>query len=42
MNNEFSNIDIIVFASYALIILSVGLWVSRNKKGKLKVLKITF
>ncbi len=36
MNNEFSTIDIIVFASYALIILSVGLWVSRNKEGKTK------
>ena len=36
MNNEFSTIDIIVFASYALIILGVGLWVSRNKKGKTK------
>ena len=36
MNNDFATIDIIVFASYALIILSVGLWVSRNKKGKTK------
>ena len=36
MNNDFSTTDIIVFASYALIILSVGLWVSRNKKGKTK------
>ena len=36
MNSEFSTIDIIVFASYALIILSVGLWVSRNKEGKTK------
>ena len=36
MNDEFSTIDIIVFASYALIILSVGLWVSRNKEGKTK------
>ena len=36
MNNEFSEIDVIVFASYALIILSVGLWVSRNRKGETK------
>ena len=36
MNNDFSSIDIVVFASYALIILSVGLWVSRNKKGETK------
>ena len=36
MNNEFSTTDIIVFASYALLILSVGLWVSRNKEGKEK------
>ncbi len=36
MNSEFTTTDIIVFASYALIILSVGLWVSRNKKGKTK------
>ena len=36
MNSDFTTTDIIVFASYALIILSVGLWVSRNKKGKTK------
>ncbi|MAW08766.1 MAG: sodium/sugar symporter [Flavobacteriaceae bacterium] len=36
MNNEFSTTDIIVFACYAIIILSVGLWVSRNRKGKIK------
>ena len=36
MNNDFSSIDIVVFASYALIILGVGLWVSRNKKGETK------
>ena len=30
MNNDFSSIDIFVFASYALIILSVGLWVSKK------------
>ncbi len=36
MNNEFSTTDITVFACYALIILGVGLWVSRNKEGKTK------
>ena len=36
MNNEFSSIDTFVFALYALLILSVGLWVSRNKKGETK------
>ena len=36
MNNEFSTTDIIVFACYAFTILSVGLWVSRNRKGKIK------
>ena len=36
MNSSFHFIDYTVFALYALIILSVGLWVSRNKKGKQK------
>ena len=36
MNSDFSIIDIVVFVSYAFIILSVGLWVSRNKKGETK------
>lgn len=32
----FSTLDYIIFAAYALLILSVGLWVSRNKKGEKK------
>ena len=30
---EFSFIDYLIFIAYALIIVSVGLWVSRSKKG---------
>lgn len=30
---EFSTIDLIVFVGYCLMILSIGLWVSRDKKG---------
>ena len=33
MNNNFAILDYIVFGLYALIILGVGLWVSRNKDG---------
>lgn len=33
MNSSFTYLDYIVFGLYALIILSVGLWVSRGKKG---------
>ena len=33
MNSSFTYIDYIIFGLYALIILSVGLWVSRGKKG---------
>ena len=33
MNNNFATLDYIVFGLYALIILGVGLWVSRNKDG---------
>jgi SSS family solute:Na+ symporter len=33
MNGNFANIDYVIFALYALIIVSVGLWVSRRKKG---------
>ena len=36
MNTNFETLDYIVFAMYAIIILSVGLWVSRSKKGKTK------
>ncbi len=32
----FSTVDFIILALYALVILAVGLWVSRNKKGHLK------
>ena len=42
MNNNFATLDYIVFGLYALIILGVGLWVSRNKDGVEKVLKIIF
>ena len=33
---DFSTLDFIVFALYALIILSIGLYVSRQKKGESK------
>ena len=33
MNSSFTSIDYIIFGLYALVILSVGLWVSRGKKG---------
>jgi len=36
MDSSFQFADYAVFACYAVIILSVGLWVSRNKKGKQK------
>ena len=36
MNTSFEVLDYIVFALYALIILGVGLWVSRNKEGETK------
>jgi SSS family solute:Na+ symporter len=36
MNGNFSLIDYIIFGVYALVILSVGLFVSRNKKGQEK------
>ena len=36
MNTNFGTLDYIVFAMYAIIILSVGLWVSRSKKGETK------
>ncbi|NHB69742.1 sodium/sugar symporter [Perlabentimonas gracilis] len=32
----FSTLDYIIFAAYALLILSVGLWVSRSKNGEKK------
>lgn len=33
MNSSFTYIDYIIFGIYALVILTVGLWVSRGKKG---------
>ena len=33
MNSTFTTIDYVIFGLYAAIILSVGLWVSRGKKG---------
>ncbi|MCR9172520.1 MAG: sodium/sugar symporter [bacterium] len=33
MNNDFSALDYAIFIGYAVLILSVGLWVSRSKKG---------
>ena len=36
MNTNFETLDYFVFAMYAIIILSVGLWVSRSKKGETK------
>ena len=36
MNSGFELLDYIIFATYALVILTIGLWVSRDKKGKEK------
>jgi len=36
MEANFATLDYVIFALYALLILSVGLWVSRNKKGSKK------
>lgn len=36
MGDSFQFIDYVVFVCYAIVILSVGLWVSRNKKGQQK------
>ena len=36
MNTSFEVLDYTVFFFYALVILGVGLWVSRNKKGETK------
>ena len=36
MNSSFTFLDYFVFGLYAIIILSVGLWVSRGKKGEKK------
>jgi SSS family solute:Na+ symporter len=36
MNTSFEVLDYVIFAIYAIVILGVGLWVSRNKKGETK------
>jgi SSS family solute:Na+ symporter len=36
MNTNFEALDYAIFAIYAMVILGVGLWVSRNKKGETK------
>ncbi len=36
MQSSFSTLDYLVFAGYALLIVTLGLYVSRNKKGKKK------
>ena len=36
MNTSFESLDYIIFALYAVVILGVGLWVSRTKKGEEK------
>ena len=36
MNTSFETLDYGIFAIYAVVILGVGLWVSRNKKGETK------
>ena len=39
MNSSFEFLDYLIFSLYAFVILGVGLWVSRTKDGKKKVLK---
>ena len=36
MNTHFETLDYLIFGAYAILILSVGLWVSRSKKGHVK------
>jgi SSS family solute:Na+ symporter len=36
MNAQFETLDYIIFVCYAVLILAIGLWVSRNKTGKEK------
>lgn len=36
MNQSFSTLDYVVFILYGLLIIGVGLWVSREKKGHKK------
>ena len=42
MTAGFDMWDYVVFIAYAILILGVGLWVSRDKKGIKKMQKITF
>ena len=36
MNSSFEFLDYLIFVIYALVILGLGLWVSRNKEGEEK------
>ena len=36
MNSGFELLDYIIFATYAFVILTIGLWVSIDNKGKEK------
>lgn len=36
MNTSFATLDYVIFAVYAVVILGVGLWVSRGKEGETK------
>lgn len=42
MHNGFSTLDYIIFAAYCLLIVFIGLYVSRNKKGQKKTAKDYF
>jgi solute:Na+ symporter, SSS family len=42
MTGNFEFLDYLIFTLYAILILGVGLWVSRDKKGIKKMLKIIF
>ena len=36
MSNDFQFLDYAIFVGYAILILGVGLWMSRDKKGQQK------
>ena len=42
MTGGFEILDYTIFFGYALLILGVGLWVSKEKDGKQKMQKIIF
>ena len=42
MTGNFEFLDYLIFTLYTILILGVGLWVSRDKKGIKKMLKIIF